>query len=230
MKSDKQLILLILCGYILTLTGCSTLSEKQKAMISGVGVKPYEMAPGALHIPDGTASPNASSGVPAATGGGLIPALIGSAIDTSVTSRQQKEFEKNNGQYFKNANDSIPEDIVKQLEARTVKVLNSDPFFGSRLKSKPSSFFCGKVLDYGLTRLSEKNGNIYLEAKIKLDVWLVGSDGKKMFKQPVSASSKDAYTMQQYASDKSLSARVFEQALDDFEVQLIKLTDAKMGR
>jgi hypothetical protein len=230
MKSGEQLILLALCGTILTLTGCTSLSEKQKAMLSTVSVRPYEMAECAFHKPDGTASPNASSGVPAATGGGLIPSLIGSSIDASVTSKQQKEFEKNNGQYFKKANEGVPGDIAKRLETRTIKVLNSDPFFSPRMTPESSSYFGGKILNYGLTRLTENNGNVYLEAKINLDIWLVGSNGKKMFHQLLSASSIDAYTMQQYAADKSLSERVFEQALDDFEVQLIKLTNVKLGR
>ena len=228
MKVMKNIVLLIISG--IALTGCTTLTEKQKEMLTTVSIRPHEAIENAFHDPDGTASPNAGESVPAATGGGLIPALIGSAIDKGVTSSQRKSFNEDNQQYFEEVNRTTPKDVVQQLQARATKVLKEDSFFGPRLTEGSDNYFDGEILDYGLKRAHKTDGKIYLGASLSIKVWLMGSDGKKMFTQILTISSKDSYTMAQYATDDTLTSKVFLQAMDDFEEKFKSMLDWKLGR
>ena len=215
----------------LILSSCATkLSEKQKAAITQVSVSKPVAGPEDFHPADGTQAPGAANGVPMATGGGALPALIGLAIDSGVKAHQSSQFKKQYGAQLDEVNAAARRDIGEALRAHGTKVLKSDPFFGPKLVAQAPNRFDGELQKYGLVRFSRDDDQTYLGAQIHCVVWLSDANGKKLFTRVIVCRSKDSHTIHDYAAKKSLVNDVFKQAGENFEQQFKALLDQQLGR
>lgn len=216
----------------LLLASCANkLSEAQKSSLSQVMVNRPVVEASDLKPADGTDSPNASSAVPMATGGGLIPALIGTAIDAGVTAHQASEFKKQYGAQLDQVQAQIPRNPGPDLRERAGKVLKKDEFFGSRLvESGAPNRFDGDLVSYGLVRYDRSEDQTSLGMQITCNVWLTDAKGKKLFTRTLTAMSEDSHTIHDYAAKPSLVKKVYDQALDGFEQAFKSMVDAQMGR
>jgi hypothetical protein len=168
--------------------------------------------------------------VPTATGGGLIPALIGSAIDAGVTAYQAKQFKKQYGKSIEQVNTEVPRAIGDALRASAVTALKKDEFFGPRLRTDSSNQFGGELLSYGLQRYDRKDDVTYLGAVVTLNVWLDDVSGKRLFKKSMTLKSQSSHPVEDYVGNKKLMKSVFNEAFDDFSHQFASMLDAKLGR
>ncbi|WP_193214988.1 hypothetical protein [Luteolibacter marinus] len=208
----------------------STLSEKQKAAITQVTVAKPAVGPEDFQPASGTQSPGAANGVPMATGGGALPALIGLAIDAGVTAHQASEFKKQYGAQLDEVNAAARRDIGEALRERGSKVVKNDPFFGPKLATSAPYRFDGELVRYGLVRFSRSDDQTYLGAEIVCNVWLADASGKKLFTRTTVCRSEDSHTIHDFAAKKSLVNDVFKQAADQFESQFKAILDQQLGR
>jgi hypothetical protein len=227
----KHRPILAVLPFFLLASCASKLSEAQKSSLTQVMVNRPVVEASDLKPADGTDSPNAATTVPIATGGGLIPALIGTAIDAGVTAHQANEFKKQYGAQLDQVQAQIPRNPGPDLRDRAAKVLKKDEFFGSRLvESGAPNRFDGDLVSYGLVRYDRSEDQTVLGMKITCNVWLTDAKSKKLFTRTLTAMSEDSHTIHDYAAKPSLVKKVYAQALDGFEVQFKSLIDAQLNR
>ena len=224
--------LVLLSLPVLFLVSCANkLSESQKASLTQVTAGHPVVEAGDLKPADGTDSPNAANSVPMATGGGLIPALIGSAIDAGVTAHQSSQFKKQYGAQLDQVQAQIPRNPGPDLRERAAKVLKTDAFFGSRYaETGAPNRFDGDLVSYGLVRYDRSEDQTSLGMGITCNVWLTDAKGKKLFTRTLVGRSTDSHTIHDYAAKPSLVKTVYAQALDSFEQQFQALIDDQLGR
>lgn len=219
------------CSFVFLASSCSTaLTEAQKKSLTTVSISKPHVEVSDFKPVDGTDSPNAATTVPIITGGGLIPALIGSAIDAGVTSYQAKQFKEQYGKTIEQVNAEVPRAIGDALRARAVTVLKKDEFFASRLRSNSPNQFGGELLSYGLERFDRKDDVTYLGSVVSVNIWLKDASGKRLFTETINLKSKSSHPVNDYAGNKKLMKSVFSEAFDEFSSKFASILDAKMGR
>jgi hypothetical protein len=218
---------------VFTLASCAPtkLTEAQKASLERVTVSRPAVQAEDLKPVDGSDSPGAANKVPMVTGGGIIPALIGSAIDAGVTAHQSSQFKKQYGTQIEQVQARIPRNPGSDLRERGVRVLKKDSFFGTRLtETDAPNRFDGDLVSYGLVRYDRNNDQTTLGMDISCNVWLTDANSKKLFTQLIIGRSKDSYTIPEYAAKPALVDKVYLQALDSFEAQFKGMVDSQLGR
>ncbi|MCW1922248.1 hypothetical protein OKA05_06765 [Luteolibacter arcticus] len=208
----------------------SSWSEAQKSQLSTVSLSQPVVKAGAMKPVSGIDSPGASSSVPMATGGGIIPALIGTAIDAGVTAHQKSEFEKQYGQQLEKLNASLPKSLDKKLRASAEKMLRGDEFFGPRLKDSSPNRFSGELVTYGLMRFHRTNDETHLGASLSVQVKLTDASGKTLFEQPVIGRSTNSIAVGELAAQPKKVDALFDEAAANFALQLKSALDRKLNR
>lgn len=228
----KNVIIYFVCGVVVaSLSSCSQkLTEKQKLAITSIAVADHEELKGSKKMVNGGKSPGAAKSLPMATGGGMLPALLGEAIDAGVVAVQKNNFKKQYGDSLDRLNAFALPKISDALEKRGVSVLKRDAFFGDKWSDTAGAhYFDGEITSYGLQRRERKSGNTYLEATVGVNVWLM-SDGKKLFTSPMTVRSARVYTVDELMSKPERVKTLYKEACDDFEKQFIGLLNVKLGR
>lgn len=215
----------------LACSSCShSWSEAQKSQLSTVALSEPVAVPGAAQPASGIDSPNASTSVPMATGGGLIPALIGVAIDAGVEAHQKNQFEKQYAGQIEKVNANMPKGLGKKLRASTEKMLRSDEFFGPRLKDQSASRFSGELLSYRLERFHRTNDQTHLGARLTVQVRLAGADGKSLLDQPVTGTSTSSISVGELAGNPKKIDHLFDEAVANYTTTLKAVLDQKLNR
>ncbi len=230
MKSPA--VYLIACTFAaLAFSSCSqSWSEAQKSQLTTVALpEPYTKA-GAMKPASGIDSPGAATSVPMATGGGLLPALIGSAIDAGVTAHQSNQFEKQYGDRIGKVNASMPKNLSKKLRASAEKMLRGDEFFGPRLKETSPNRFEGELTNYGLTRFHRTNDETHLGATLSVRVGLKDPSGKSLLDQIITANSTSSIGVNELAAQPKKTEALFDEAVANFSQQLKAALDRKLNR
>lgn len=222
---------LALPAIALAFSSCSqNWSEAQKSQLSTVAVSQPSVKAGAMKEASGIDSPNASTSVPMATGGGLIPALIGTAIDAGVTAHQRSQFEKQYGQQLGKVNANVPKSVEKKLRASAEKMLRSDEFFGPRLKNDSPNRFSSELTSYGLERFLRTNDETHLGATVTVQVKLTDASGKVLLDTAIAARSTNSVTVGELAAQPKKVDALFDEAAETFAVRLKGILDHKLNR
>jgi hypothetical protein len=214
----------------LALASCAHWSDAQKAKLSTVALREPVVKADALKPVDGTESPEASSKVPMATGGGALPALIGLAIDAGVTSYQSNQFQKQYGTQLEQVNAAAPRSLGKKLRARTATLLQRDSFFGSRMRDQSPSAFQLDVLSYGFKRLHRTNDETHLGATMTVKVSLTGSDQKALINRVIVGQSSSSVPVRQLAGKPKQAEALMDEAVESFAQQLQADLDSHLKR
>jgi hypothetical protein len=223
--------LLTLPAIALAFSSCSqNWSEAQKSQLSTVSVSEPSVKAGAMKDASGIDSPNAATTVPMATGGGLIPALIGVAIDAGVTAHQRSQFEKQYGQQLGKVNASVPKTVDKKLRASAEKMLRGDEFFGPRLKNDSPNRFSAELTSYGLERFHRTNDETHLGAGVNVLVRLNDANGEKLLEQVIAARSTNSVAVGELAAQPKKVDALFDEAAANFALQLKTALDRKLNR
>jgi len=221
---------LLLAG-LLGSCGNQAWTEAQKASLSPVSLRQTGMAPGAYHAPDATNPPGASGAVPAATGGGAIPALIGLAIDAGVSKVQQSKFDKAEGHHAAGSQQHIPGDLSRRLSDKLDRSLKKDPFFKDRLKQGASASIQPTLTSYGYKRVSEtEEGAILMSPVVEAEISVTGNDGKSLLKQKVLSPGGSPAPFRDYATHPAKARAAFDKELDLVVQQIEAIWSRKLGR
>jgi hypothetical protein len=229
--TSTPLRLLALPAIAFIFSSCSqNWTEAQKSQLSTVALSQPSVTAGAMKQASGIDSPNAATSVPMATGGGLIPALIGTAIDAGVTAHQRNQFDKQYGQQLGKVNANVPKTVEKKLRASAEKMLRSDEFFGPRLKNDSPNRFSGELTSYGLERFHRTNDETHLGASVTVLVRLNDASGKALLEQPIVARSTNSIAVGELAAQPKKVDSLFDEAAENFAVQLKAALDRKLNR
>lgn len=222
---------------LIILPSCSsvkTLTESQRSELSnGISIVPAVIEPNSYKEPDGTASPNASTAIPLATAGGLLPALLGMFIDTAVMSSQQKAFKKENEQYFDLVKSSMPStnDLITTTTNEISSTINSNVFFSNKIKDNSETQFIITIKNYGLTRQDKTEDIIAMAFTLGLTLELVQPNKEPIITEFFSGSSDSAYSMKEYIEKCSLLNSTIKESIknitNQIELFLAKTTELK---
>lgn len=214
----------------LLFSGCaSTWSERDRTLLKTVDIAPVQVAKEAYRKPDATDSPGMANSIPTLTGGGLIPSLIGSAIDASVMAKQQKKFEASNAQHFPElaTKMSVPPSV--ELEAALRQELTGHEFFGPRLVAGAPARFTTEILSFGLQKspLSQKD-DILLRVRIIARIDLVLPDKKVLLRSQITGVASTAAYAKDIVADPEFIAKGTAEAVKDLTWQLSVLMAPKL--
>lgn len=219
----------------LLITGCATnptLSNETQQSLTTVSVDMPKMADEAYKKPNGSAS-SAGYGdaIPAATGGGLLPALIGAAIDSSIAASEQEDFEVVNAQYFDAIKSGMPKDVDALIQVRLREAVGNDTFFQSRLRDQSKNRFITQVEEYGLIKADKNPSSSSVKFRIKAVIHLEDQNGEELLKDFYTVSSTQTIPMRNLAQDPTLLRTLANDAADQLGMQmgnyLASITTAK---
>lgn len=211
-------------------SGCATTwSESDKAKLSAVSLAPTVVAKDAYQKPDATNSPGMANSLPIATGGGLIPALMGSAIDAAVTAKQQRKFEETHRQHFAALQKTLEVPPAAHLDAALKDALGRHPFLGSRLAEKSPGAFSTEILHYGLQKSPLSQGdNLLLRVRIIAKITLTVPGGGRLFEAQITGVASSAKTASEILADPGFVAKNSAEAAEDFTGELVRRLNAKL--
>lgn len=212
-------------------SGCKTTwSDADRSAISSVGVSPVGSLPDAYRKPDPTQSPGMATSIPVATGGGLIPALIGSAIDAKVTSKQRKEYEATALQYFDEVELLCEEPPTGQVRDSMVEMLRAQPFFRDLFSEEATDGFSVEITRHGLVRsFAASKERMTLSYEIVANVEFKNGRGKRLLKQVIDGASETAPLIEEIVADETLLMRLRTEAAESFARNLRVVLEAKLG-
>jgi len=214
----------------LVFSGCATTwSDTQKAKLTSVAVAQPTVAKDAYQKPDATVSPGMANTIPQITGGGLIPSLVGSVIDATVTAKQQKKFESTNAQYFDGLAKLMGTPPAPQVEETLKAALAEHPFFGSRLAEKSKVEFTTEVLHYGLEKSPYSQGDdIKLRVRIIAKVTLKLGDGDSLWTTLITGTANTAKRAPEILEDPSFVSTGVQEAAKNLCEQVVVQLDQKL--
>ena len=231
MKRKRTLIALKLTFCILA-SGCSTtLTEGQKAQLTEVSLGRVAAVGSAYHSPDATKSPGMANAVPAATGGGLIPALIGSAIDAGVKSKQRGDYSDLYGEFSLRIDSIYSGSPEEALKTKLESYLKEDAFFSSRLVESAASVFEVTIEEMGFVRAAESpKGAMSLVYELSGRVTLRTPSEPMMLNLFLSGASRYSAEPQEIAQNPALKTKFVGEAVDSFVEAFRAQMDTKLGR
>ncbi|MEM8549510.1 MAG: hypothetical protein AAGF10_01860 [Verrucomicrobiota bacterium] len=205
------------------------LSEEEKASLTTVSIADHEELEDSFALADGAEQPVAAN-VMATSVGGVAPTLFGALIDAGVRGYQQDEFEEQYSEYIQSVNQAVPRKIGDMFEQRAEIVLKEDPFFGPRYRDKSPNYFDGEITRYGLVRKYRTSEETYLEAQVQGSIWLMGTEGDRLFTELIFVRSDSVFTMEQLHQRPERMKQMFRELGDNFQSEFKQIIDKQMGR
>lgn len=213
------------------LTGCSTAwNSAQREKLAHVAIAPTIGSPDAYTKPSAKDSPGMARMIPQATGGGLIPSLLGSAIDGAVTAHQQSKFEDKAAVYFEPLKKAFGDVPTAEIDAALLETLKMQPFFAPRLAKDAPAKFSVKIISYGLNKSPlTKGDDILLRVYIAAHVTLTAGDEELFAATYVGVASRAARAGEISQQPDFFTAGRHEAAMD-FSIQLMAGLEPKLGK
>jgi hypothetical protein len=216
----------------LLVAGCATtVNDRQRATLTAVSVGVPTTKEDAYHNPEAKRSPGMANTIPAVTGGGLVPALLGSAIDASVTSSQQKRFEKTGSQYFDRIKAMAAEPPITDLQQEAQARLKADEFFGERVVAQGGNIFSLEITRFGLVRApSPQKDDFRFCYEIECQVSLRLAGGDSVINEPIVGTAPTGAHIEDYIAQPELIAEQKKAALAAAGFAFRGVLDRKLGR
>jgi hypothetical protein len=213
----------IAVGLCAMLSGCATgWSEAEKAKLSQVMVAPATVAKDCYQKPDATVSPGMANSIPVATGGGLIPALVGSAIDAAVMSKQQREFESTQAKYFPDLAKLFTVPPAAEVAEGIKRALGKQDFFASRVAEQAPAVFKTEIVRYGLMKSSDAKPGVdpKLSLRIIAKIELTLPDGTVLYSTQATGTSSRELSASEILNDPDFVKTSMAEAADSVGEQL----------
>jgi hypothetical protein len=169
--------------------------------------------------------------IPQFTGGGLIPALIGEAIDAGVTAKQQRKFEASESKHFAALASAMATPPVDELHGAVQRALSAHEFFGPRLHEQGGATLFTEIVSYGLQKspLSKSQDDLLLRVRIGVRATLSAADGEVLWSGAIAGVASTAKHAAEIVDDSAFIATGLREAADDFAQQLLVELEIKLG-
>lgn len=210
---------------LLALTGCSSTTTLTPVQVSALeesklSIGAVTQADNAVKAPNPTTEPGYNSAVPAGTGGGLIPALIGAAIDSSIKADQRKNFDEKYSEYFEAVDKNTPEDLSNALNDKLADAVTSNEFFAPLIVEESRIKLNTTITAYGLNRTNKINDEVFLTFGVSALVEMASAGEKPIIKKIFSAQAGKEYTMKDYAEQEQLITEMSLKAVENLSKQI----------
>lgn len=226
---NKTVITLILASLVL-LTGCNTTwTTSQRSELTNVGVADISVGKDAYHKPDATQSPGMHTTITTATGGGLIPSLIGSAIDAKVMAKQRKIFESTALAHFPTVEDLAGNLPTETLKERMTHALSKHDFFSSRLSQEPTEIIKFEIIEHGYIRaFGATEENMMLAYEIAARVTLTDKKGSKLLNVLLDGISRESAKIEEIAASPELVEKQVSESIENLILNILLELDRKL--
>jgi len=213
------------------LTGCSTkLSQAQQDEIKTVTViTPIMEDQKNLIINPSAKNPGVQDSIGMA-GGGLIPSLIGAAIDAGIRSYKKGSFEEKYPEESKFVSTIKIENIEENVKKEITAALKNDDFFANKLRDNGQYQVKTKIHSYELNKVDELNNEIRFGAAINLIVELKDTKDSSVFTEYITGTSEEYFNIKELAKDEQLVHKLFSQAYKKIDFELSTALDKRLGR
>ena len=214
----------------LFLSGCGTLSEKQKASLNEVSLRKSIQTAAAYQKITGTQSPGMGTAIPGATGGGLVFALLGEAIDAGVRTYQSSQFKKQYGNSIEQLDANAQRDLSEALEETVLQAVKADAFFGPRLTENARNYFQIKITSYGLERVKREKNQTYFRSAVSVTLSLTDEKNVRLFENLLVSHSDSSHPFDQLVKDKTLVDQLFLESAKRLNAQTKEVLTARLGK
>lgn len=216
----KNALIKSICGLLATLiiAGCASSSstpEARRGKVPEFAFSPVLVASNAYHPPDAKWSSDVQSTITKYTGGGLIPALVGAAVDKHILSEQQEKFDKGQAPLLATINEraSIPPSEV--VEKAVMNAMMSNGFLATKVREKAKDVLEIKIVRFGLAkRNNEEESDPMMAAQILVDLTIRTGAASLLHIGGYSGSSADSIPISALAKDPEVIIKLYGEAAD----------------
>lgn len=174
MKSLQHLAAIV---PLVFLASCATtFTPAQREALSTVAIAPTVVKSDAYAEPYG-GDRQAAAAVPQATGGGIIPALIGE----SIAATQDSMFRGNKKALFSSIQANTPQ-VGPIFTGKLSDGVKSELFFKSRVRATSPNTITSTITSYRLVRNGKINGELQFVPQIVAELSLNDASGKSLAK------------------------------------------------
>jgi len=211
-------------------SGCATgLTPEQKARLGDVTLDPIRVAPDAYQKPDATLNPDMATKIPRVTVGGLIPALIGSAIDSAVMSSQQRKFDQAHETSYDSLRSALAQPPVAQVEAAVRHALDQSVIFHHKCTEESKNRVDALIVSYGLARTyTPPQSEMRFDTRIVVEVTVTIAGGEVVLQQQFFGYSARAATLAEFVAHPELVDGCSKEAAQRIELLLLNAVDRKL--
>lgn len=202
----------------LSLAGCASSSstvETRRAKVPEFAFSPALIAANAYHVPDAKWSSDVQSTITKYTGGGLIPALVGAAVDNHILTEQQKRFDQSQAASLSVINEPARNPPVAVVENAVMRAVRANEFLAKKIREKAKCAFETKIVRFGLAkRNKEEEPDPMMAAQILVDLTIRGGDGAVIHIGGYSGSSSSALPMSTLVKNPDVISKLYGEAAD----------------
>lgn len=216
MRNGTRIIIWLALG--LAAGGCASTAtppEARRKELADVALVAPRIAPGAYHAPDATQSPDMASKVPRFTGGGLLPVLLGAAIDAHVTAEQQAAFDASHAPLLPLVNERARALSTEDIGRAISEGVQRCRYLKAIATARSKNVLTGTVVRYGLVRRYDSlAGEAELSAEVWLDLTITRSDGTVLLDRKFSGTSDAAYSTKALHDAPERIGQLYREALE----------------
>ena len=226
----KTALLLSLVTSTVFLSSCATkFSAAQREALSTVAIRPTEVQSKAYSEPFGGDEAARDRAAASGAGGGMIGALVASAVANGIAGTQNSMFRDSSGKHFPAVQRHVPGNLANLVNSELTQSMKSDRFFGPRVRGSSANTVTSTITSYNLMR-SGKTGSDELLFSPRVVVYcsLTDGAGKNLFTSSATGVSPSAYSISEFAADPSKSkagyAMAASRAVDTYMASLAAKT------
>jgi hypothetical protein len=201
---------------ILAIAGCAsspTTPAERKAKVPEFALSSLQVSQGAYQPPDAKWSSDVQSQILKYTGGGLVPALVGAAIDKHNLAEQQRKFDEAQASLLTTLNEKASNPPTAAIEESVVRAVSANAFLAQKSRSTSNNKLEARLIRFGLAKRSkEDEADPKMVAQVLVDLAIRNGDVLVLRLGGYSGSSSDAVPISELAKNPDQIAKLYEQA------------------
>jgi hypothetical protein len=228
----RFIVLLIAASISWLAAGCAStgLTATQRAKFEKVALEPARTSSDAYQKPDPARSPDMARKIPQYTLGGLIPLLIGKAIDEASRASQREKFEGKHPNAVKEAAARLSASPGDAITTQLRGALGERSFFRDRLSPSAETKMAIAVTRYGLVlEFAKDDDNPKLIYSLAADLTVTAKDGEQLFATTAFGYSADGREIEAWLNDREFSDKSIGDAVGAVVRRLVEALDTRLS-
>jgi hypothetical protein len=178
----RLVYLCLACVSAVFLSGCAVSASKLRTQLERVSAVEVGFTERAYSGSDARGDSSWGTALPMVSGGGLIPALVGSAIDAAVGSSQQSEFLAENREALPLIEPVLRKDLAEVIKLEITEFARGHPHLGSNFESSER----GAEIKIEIRKFRLVRGVGYLEGEpnmsleVEAELRILSESGEKL--------------------------------------------------
>jgi hypothetical protein len=203
---------------VLIIAGCASAppsAEERRAKVPEFSFSSLHVSPGAYHVPDAKWTSDVQSQIVKYTGGGLVPALVGAAIDNHNLSEQQRKFEEAQAPLLPILNEKASSPPSAAVEKAVIDTVTANSFLAQKVRSTSARTLEIRLIRFGLAKKNKQDeGDPEMAAQVLVDLTIRSGDTVLLRLGGYSGSSADGVPISALAKNPDLITKLYHQAAE----------------